>query len=83
MSIAVAIQASVLFCSGALLDGGMLAQICWMALVPYWAGVLLLVWRRPRQPTRLDLALVRIGYLPLIIITMFLVPLIWHLRGVL
>ena len=77
------LQVAVLFGSGLVLDFGALAQICWMALAPYWIGVFLVVWRRPQQPTRFDLALIRVGYLSVVAVTLFLAPLIWRLRGVL
>ena len=35
------------------------------------------------SPSRLDLELIRFGYLLVIVITLFLIPWVWHLRGVL
>ena len=53
-----------------------------MALIAYWAGVFVLIWRRPHAPSRFDLGFIRIGYLPVIVLTHVIAPFIWHLRGV-
>ena len=82
MGIAVAIQVIVVLCSGLILDFGQIGQICLMALPAFWGGVAVLIWRRPRQPTRTDLALIRIGYLPTVVLTGWLAGMIWRFRGV-
>jgi hypothetical protein len=64
------------------MDYGQLAQICGIALVAFWGGAAVLVWRHRESPTRMDLWLIRYGYLPLIVITFFLAAWIWYLRGV-
>ena len=65
-----------------ILDGGTTARICGIALVAFWGGAALLIWRRPQSPTRTDIELLRFGYLPLVVIAFFLVHFIWTLRGV-
>ena|ERR1041385_2850933 len=67
--------------SGLILDGGMVAQICGIALVAFWTGAVVLIWRHRESPSRLDLELIRFGYLPVIVLAFFLTGLIWHLRG--
>jgi hypothetical protein len=65
-----------------ILDGGTTARICGIALVAFWGGATLLIWRRPQSPTRTDIELLRFGYLPLVVIAFSLVRFIWTLRGV-
>lgn len=66
-----------------ILDGGGIAQICGIALVAFWGGAAVLIWRHPQSPSRADIELIRFGYLPLIILSGFLSGAVWHLRGVL
>jgi len=66
-----------------ILDGGGIAQICGIALVAFWGGAAVLIWRHPQSPSRADIELIRFGYLPLIIISVFLSGAVWHWRGVL
>lgn len=68
--------------SAMILDGGVMAQVCGIALVAFWGGVAVLIWRQPQSPSRVDIGLIRFGYLPLIIISGFLSGFVWHLRGV-
>ena len=78
---AVALQIVLGLLSLLILDGGTVARICGIALVAFWAGAGLLIYRRPTSPSRLDLQLIRFGYLPVVVIAFFLVQWIWHLRG--
>ena len=79
---AVGLQVLLGFLSLLILDGGTTARICGIALVAFWGGAALLIWRRPQSPTRTDIELLRFGYLPLVVIAFFLVHFIWTLRGV-
>src|SRR5258706_80697 len=79
---AVALQLVLGLLSSLILDGGATARICGIALVAFWSGATLLIWRRPVSPTRSDLQLIRFGYLPLVVVAFFLVHGIWQLRGV-
>jgi len=65
-----------------ILDGGTTARICGIALVAFWGGATVLIWRRPQSPTKTDIELLRFGYLPLAVLAFFLVHFIWNLRGV-
>jgi hypothetical protein len=65
-----------------ILDGGTTARICGIALVAFWGGAAVLIWRRPQSPTRTDIQLLRFGYLPLVVLAFFLVHFIWTMRGV-
>jgi hypothetical protein len=80
---AVALQIVLGFLGFLVMDGGGVAQICGIALVAFWGGAVVLIWRHPQSPSRLDIELIRFGYLPLIVIAYLLSCWIWHLRGVL
>jgi hypothetical protein len=46
-----------------MLDGGHLARICAVAIAGHWLGILLVMYRRPHAPTRIDVTLIRWGFL--------------------
>ena len=79
---AVGLQVLLGFLSLPILDGGTTARICGIALVAFWGGAAVLIWRRPQSPTRTDIELLRFGYLPLVVVPFFLVHFIGTLRGV-
>lgn len=66
-----------------LLDGGRVAQVFGIALVAFWPGAAVLIWRRAKTPSRVDLELIRFGYLAVLFIAFFVVTGVWKLRGVL
>jgi hypothetical protein len=79
---ALALQIVLGLVSLLILDFGMVAQVCGIALVAFWGGAAVLIWRHPQSPSRADLELIRFGYLLVVVITYILVGWIWHLRGV-
>lgn len=79
---AVVLQVILGILSLMILDGGTTARICGIALVAFWGGATILIWRRPQTPTKTDIALIRFGYLPLAVLAFFLVHFIWSLKGV-
>jgi hypothetical protein len=74
-------QAIVAVLSGMILDGGTVMRICLIAMIAFWVGAAVLIWRRPQSPTKTDLALIQGGYLVVVGIAGFLVPAIWAMRG--
>jgi hypothetical protein len=78
---ALAIQIIIGLLSLMMLDGGQLAQVCGVALVAFWSGASLLIYRRPLSPSRIDLQVIRFGYFPVVVIAFLLANWIWHLRG--
>jgi hypothetical protein len=78
---AVAIQIVLGLLALLILDGGMIAQICGIALLAFWSGAVVLILRHPQTPSRLDIELIRYGYIPVSIVSLFLVGWIWRLRG--
>ena len=63
------------------LDGGTLAKTGGAAMIGFWIGAAVVMVRRPRNPTPLDLLYVRWGYLPVLIVGIACVPVIAALRG--
>jgi hypothetical protein len=79
---AVVLQALLGLFSLLILDGGTTARICGIALIAFWGGATVLIWRRPQSPTKADIELIRFGYLPLAVLAFFLVHFIWSVGGV-
>lgn len=67
--------------SGMVLDGGGLAQLCGMSMIAFWGGAAVLIYRHPHNPTRTDLELIRFGFFPVIVLTLFIAVWVWRLRG--
>jgi hypothetical protein len=78
---AFAVQAVLLMLSAMMLDFGVTAQCSLIALLAFWGGTLMVLLRRPRNPTRMDLGWIRWGYLPLLIAVQFVARSVWHWRG--
>lgn len=74
-------QALILVLAGMILDGGVIGQMCLYALAAFWGGVAVILIRRRQSPSRLDLLLVRGGYLPVCVLSVILTRAIWHWRG--
>jgi len=73
---AVGLQLLLGFFSGTILDGGATARVFGIALIAFWLGAIVLIWRRPHSPTATDIKLLRFGYLPLAGIAFLLLYLI-------
>ena len=79
---AIGLQIVVGFLSLLILDGGTIARICGIALMAFWIGAVVLIWRRPNSPTPADIELLRFGYLPVIFIAYFFVRFISTIKGI-
>lgn len=64
-----------------ILDGGDSARICGVALLAFWSGVFVLICRHPRHPSKLDLELIRWGYVLVLVLALVVVHLAWKIRG--
>lgn len=64
-----------------ILDGGETAQVCGAALLAFWGGAAILIWRHAQTPSKLDLSLLRLGYLPVVLLAGVVIHLVWHVRG--
>ncbi len=74
---ALMVQVPYSLCSVVIMDGGHMLPLCELALAGFWAGALLILARRPRNPTPGDLAFVRWGFLGLVL----LIPVLAALLG--
>jgi len=81
IGIALGMQTLIGVFASLLLDGGMIAQLCGISLVAFWGGTATLIARRPHNPTQVDISLIRVGYLAAIMLTFFVAPYVWRLRG--
>ncbi len=64
-----------------ILDGGGMFRVLSVAVLSHWAAILFILGRRPRSPTRLDLALIRFGFWSMPIIIGMVAPIVWRLTG--
>ena len=61
-----------------MVDGGLMASVGLCTMTAFWAGAVAIMWRRARQPTRLDLLYVRWGYVPLLLIAIGMtIAIVW------
>ena len=74
-------QSIVLVLESMILDGGGIAQVCFYAFVAFWTGVLVLCFRRRGALSRVDLLLIRYGYILVCVISFFITRWIWDWRG--
>jgi hypothetical protein len=50
------------------LDGGITARVVGVAVLAYWLCAVIVIMRRPHEPTRLDLAIIHWGFWPVLAI---------------
>jgi hypothetical protein len=74
-------QAFVILLSAMILDGGGTAQICLYAFAGFWGGTALLAFRRGAALSRVDIAFIRWGYIPVCVLAFALTGWIWAMRG--
>jgi hypothetical protein len=74
-------QAIIMILAAMMLDGGCIGQVCAYAILAFWGGVFVLRVRRRGNLTKLDLMLIRGGYIVVCVISYFVTRWIWHLRG--
>jgi len=81
IKVAILLQVLLTLFIGLLLDGGYTAGIGACVMGGFWIGVAAVVFRRPRNPTPLDLLYVRWGYVPLLVLSVIIAPVIPRLCG--
>jgi hypothetical protein len=59
-----------------LLDGGYALRVCTIAAAVSWAATLLIMLRRPKHPTNVDLAVVAYGFWPAMAMTILGGPIV-------
>ena len=73
---AIAQQCVVLLLSSLVLDGGQMLRVSTFGAVGCWSFVVVIVARRPRSPTQLDLLIVTYGFWLAILAAIILAPLL-------
>ena len=74
-------QGIVMLLTAGILDGGDVFAIWLIAVLAFWVGVWLVRRNRPTAPSKVDLLFIHWSYLPLCVMTFFLVHCFWRLRG--
>jgi len=67
--------------TGMMLDGGLLGSIFLYSLAAFWVGFLTIFARRPRNPTKADIFLIKWGTFLLFLVSILMSPVIWKIRG--
>lgn len=79
--VAAVASALLMLLSAMVLDGGWTALATFCAITGLWAGIILIIARRPHLPTKADIDVIRFGPITAVIAAQFLARLIWHLMG--
>lgn len=74
-------QAIIMILAAMILDGGGIGQVCLFAIFGFWGGVLVLRARSRGVLTRVDLMLIRGGFLLVCVISFFVTRSVWAWRG--
>ncbi len=75
--VALLLQVPLTFFFALLLDGGLTAKIAGCAMAGFWAGVAVMMLRRPKNPGTWDLNCIRYGYVIVFLVALrlaFLIP---------
>ena len=76
-----ALQIPILLLAASTPDFGEAIQICYFGFLAFSAFLFMVLLRRRSAPTRVDLFIIRAGFIPTIIGTYFLAYWIWKARG--
>jgi hypothetical protein len=79
---AICIQSIFLLLSACVLDSEQTFAATRYASLAFWAGVLIVIIRRPAAPTSSDLRFVRYGLIPIVVAAVPCFFIVWHLKGV-
>ncbi len=77
MKFTVAVQLVLLLLSGMILDLGYTSRIVAIAMLAFWASVLILVMRNPRTASKWDLVYICAGFLPILVVTWLVAHRVW------
>jgi hypothetical protein len=83
ITLALAQQAVVLVFASLILDGGVVFRFCVAAAIASWVCTLLILLRRPKQPTPFDLAIIKYGFWPALPIVFVLGAAVFGMAGTL
>jgi len=73
-------QGVLLLLTSMMLDGGAIFQVVGMAAFAYWVTVFPILWRRPKTTNKLELGLIKIGFICFLPLSLFSTPLWGWLR---
>jgi hypothetical protein len=76
-----AVVLAILILATLVLDGGLTRRITLIAIMGYLGGAAVMVIRRPKTPTRLDLQLLQFGFIPIWLATGVVARYAWHWMG--
>lgn len=77
LKVALLLQIVIGLFAAVAIDGGLLFDLWWRSMAAYWGCLIVMIFRRPNAPTKVDLWMIRYGFVPLFIpITMVLTTLI-------
>ena len=81
ITFALAYQIPILVLAAMATDGGALFQICSLASVAF-CGCVSTIWLcRRDNPTKLDLFMIKAGYLPTCVVTFYICHYVWSMKG--
>ncbi len=75
------LTAIVAVLSALVVDFGETFRLTLIALLLFWGWVVVTVYRRPSNPTRIDLWLIRWGSVPFTLLFQVVTHAVWHWRG--
>jgi hypothetical protein len=64
-----------------MLDMGQALHVCTVAAIAHWVTIFIVICGRPKTPTKADLAIIRWGYVPIMVVIATVGPLIWAPLG--
>jgi len=74
-------QGIVIVLTAAMLDGGLCFNTALIALIAYWLAYGIVIVRRPCTPSKVDLILVRYGFLAIFAVVIIAGPWVWRAVG--
>jgi len=66
---------------GMMLDNGLFGSLFLYSLVSFWIGFITILARRPYNPTKTDLFVIKWGTFLLFLVSILISPIIWKIRG--
>src|SRR4030081_2979945 len=74
-------QSLFFFFTALMLDHGRANQYVFVAVLAHWLAMVVIVFRRPQSPTRVDLLVCRLGFPLVLAMTVWLAPSVWRYVG--
>ena len=81
LKVGLVLQVALLLLCGLVLDDGSMARLCAAAIAGYWIAFAIIVARRNKSPSKLDLFFVKYGAAGLLFATPFLAKLVYLVIG--